>query len=175
MSFKDLVAGSLSRHLCLLVEPYAFVNGALLLLTTGFAHDSPEAEKSVLVLYGDGLWETHRTFIMIVGGAVFFQAVLITGLVVERLLRRRAEDRFRLVVEASPNGIVLVNKQGQIELVNAYAEKLFGYRREELIGQTMEILVPERFRAEHTAHRAQVLGAPLALQIGAGPELFGRR
>src|SRR5262249_7415661 len=97
------------------------------------------------------------------------------GLVVERLLRRRAEDRFRLVVEASPNGIVLVDERGRIELVNAYAEKLFGYRREELIGQTMEILVPERFRAEHTAHRAQVLAAPSARQMGAGRELFGRR
>jgi PAS domain-containing protein len=83
------------------------------------------------------------------------------GLVVERFLRRRAEDRFRLVVEASPNGIVLVNERGRIVLVNTCAEKLFGYGREELIGQTFEILVPERFRAEHLAG-AQFLAAPSA-------------
>jgi PAS domain S-box-containing protein len=122
-----------------------------------------------------GLWETHRTFILIVAGAIIFQAVLITGLVVERFLRRRAEDRFRLVVEASPNGIVLVNEGGQIVFVNPYAEKLFGYGREELIGQTIEILVPERFRAEYPAPRAQFLAAPLARKMGAGRELFGRR
>jgi two-component system, LuxR family, sensor kinase FixL len=89
--------------------------------------------------------------------------------------RKQAQERFRLVVEASPNGIVLVNKQGRIELVNAYTEKLFGYGREELIGQAIEILVPERFRAEHPAHRAQFLTAPEARTMGAGRELFARR
>jgi PAS domain S-box-containing protein len=249
-----------------------------------------------------GLWETHRTFILFVAGAMIFQAVLITGLIVERLLRRRAEaslrqseermslvadganlgmevwdverdefwmtekgralfglerdtpldyaaiaarvhpddqaardasikraietegqyaaeyrvvrpdgtlrwigargrsmnqgngkvtrllgvsidvtaqkqaeDRFRLVVEASPTGIVLVNERGQIVLVNAYAEKLFGYGREELIGQTIEILVPERFHADHPHHLTRFLAAPSARQMGAGRELFARR
>jgi PAS domain S-box-containing protein len=122
-----------------------------------------------------GLWETHRTLFIIVGGAIIFQAVLITGLVVERFLRRRAEDRFRLVVESSPNGIVLVNERGQLELVNAYAEKLFGYGREELIGQAFEILVPERFRAERAARPTQFLAAPLPWRMGAGRELFGQR
>jgi PAS domain S-box-containing protein len=62
-----------------------------------------------------------------------------------------------LVVEASPNGIVLVNEQGRIELLNACTEKVFGYGRKELIGQTIEILVPERLRVERPAHRAQSL------------------
>ena len=248
-----------------------------------------------------GLWETHRTFILVVAGAIFLQAVLITGLVAERFWRRRAEaslreseerframantapvmiwmsgadklctffnkgwldftgrpleqelgngwaegvhredidgclgvyvksfdahqhfsieyrlrrsddeyrwvlhngtprfapngtfigyigsaiditerkqaeERFRLVVEASPNGIVLVNKQGRIELVNAYTENLFGYGREELIGQAIEILVPERFRALRPAHRAQFLAAPEAWMMGLGRELVGLR
>jgi PAS domain S-box-containing protein len=89
--------------------------------------------------------------------------------------RKRAEDRFRLVVEASPNGIVLVNAQGHIVLVNARAEKLFGYGREELIGQGIELLVPERFRGEHAAHRAGFQAAPATRAMGAGLELFARR
>ncbi|MGA8655053.1 MAG: PAS domain S-box protein [Chthoniobacterales bacterium] len=89
--------------------------------------------------------------------------------------RKQAQERFRLVVEASPNGTVLVDAQGHIVLVNAGAEKLFGYGREELIGQGIELLVPERFRAEHPAHRAGFHAAPAARVMGAGRELFARR
>ena len=89
--------------------------------------------------------------------------------------RKQAQDRFRLVVEASPNGIVLVNAQGHIVLVNACAEKLFGYEREELIGQHIELLVPERFRGESLAHRAGFHAATAARAMGAGRELFARR
>jgi two-component system sensor kinase FixL len=89
--------------------------------------------------------------------------------------RKQAQERFRLVVEASPNGIVLVNAQGLIALVNACVEKLFGYGREELIGQGVELLVPERFRDEHPAHRADFHAAPAARAMGAGRELFARR
>jgi PAS domain S-box-containing protein len=89
--------------------------------------------------------------------------------------RKQAQERFRLVVEASPNGIVLVNAQGRIVLVNACAEKVFGYGREELIGQDVELLVPERFRGEHPAHRADFHAAPAAQVMGAGRELFARR
>ena len=89
--------------------------------------------------------------------------------------RKQAEDRFRLVVEASPNGIVLVTAQGHIVLVNTRVENLFGYRRGELIGQGIELLVPERFRGEHPAHRAGFHAAPAARAMGAGLELFARR
>jgi PAS domain S-box-containing protein len=89
--------------------------------------------------------------------------------------RKQAQERFRLVVEASPNGIVLVSAQGLIVLVNACVEKLFGYGREELIGQGVELLVPERFRGEHPAHRADFHAAPAARAMGAGRELFARR
>ncbi|MGA8655048.1 MAG: PAS domain S-box protein [Chthoniobacterales bacterium] len=88
--------------------------------------------------------------------------------------RKQAQDRFRLVVEASPNGIVVVDAQGHIVLVNARAEKLFGYGREELVGQGIETLVPEQFRGEYAAHRAGFDGAPAARAM-AGLELFARR
>jgi two-component system, LuxR family, sensor kinase FixL len=89
--------------------------------------------------------------------------------------RKQAQERFGLVVEASPNGIVLVNPKGNIVLVNACVEKLFGYQRDELIGQSIELLVPERFRRQHPAHRADFHAAPAARAMGAGRELFARR
>jgi len=89
--------------------------------------------------------------------------------------QKEAQERLRLVVEASSNGIILVNVQGQMVLVNACAEKLFGYGREELLGQGIELLVPERFRGEHPAHRAGFHVAPAARAMGAGLELFARR
>jgi PAS domain S-box-containing protein len=89
--------------------------------------------------------------------------------------RKRAEDRFRLAVEASPSAIVMVNPQGEIVLVNEQTEKLFGYTRAELIGQPTEMLVPERFQRGHPGHRAQFFAKPEARSMGAGRELFGRR
>ena len=89
--------------------------------------------------------------------------------------RNQAQERFRLAVEASPNGIVLVNAKGKIVLANVCVEKLFGYQRQELIGQAVELLVPERFRSDHLAHRAGFHAAPVARAMGAGRELFARR
>ena len=63
--------------------------------------------------------------------------------------RKRAEDRFRLAVESAPNAMVMVNQEGKIVLVNVQTEKVFGYHREELIGQAVDILVPNRFRDAH--------------------------
>lgn len=109
-----------------------------------------------------GLWETHRRFILIVAGAVLFQAALIAVLVAEWLWRRRAEaslrqseQRMSLMLEATPNGIALANDQGRIELVNTRAEELFGYSRSEFIGQNLEILIPPRFRSANPANHLQ--------------------
>ena len=88
--------------------------------------------------------------------------------------RKQAQDRFRLVVEASPNGIVLFNVQGHIVLVNACAEKLFGYKRQELIGQHIDLVMPERFRGESLTHRASLHAATATQAVGAGLELFAR-
>ncbi len=103
------------------------------------------------------------------------EGVRLHGVSIDVTVRRMAQERFRLVVEASPHGIVLANTEGHIVLVNASAEKLFGYEREELIGQGIELLVPERFRAEHPGHRERFHGAPAARAMGAGLELFARR
>jgi PAS domain S-box-containing protein len=89
--------------------------------------------------------------------------------------RKRAEEKFRLAVEASPSGILLVDQKGQIVLVNSHIEELFRYGREELIGKSVEILVPERFATHHPEYRTQFFAAPTARAMGAGRELFGRR
>ena len=97
------------------------------------------------------------------------------GSCIDMTERRRAEEKFRLAVEASPSAIVMVNEQGRIVLVNVQTEQLFGYSREELIGQSVDLLVPMRFHNEHPAYRKDFSLAPEARPMGAGRDLFARR
>jgi PAS domain S-box-containing protein len=89
--------------------------------------------------------------------------------------RKRAEARFRLAVESAPNAMVMVSQEGKIVLVNSQTEKLFGYQREELIGQSVDILVPNKFRAAHPQHRADFFAGPQARGMGAGRDLYAQR
>jgi PAS domain S-box-containing protein len=89
--------------------------------------------------------------------------------------RKEAEEQFRLVVEAAPSAMVMVNTEGRITLVNTQAEVVFGYAREELIGHPIEMLVPERFRSHHAGDRQGYFCDAQARPMGAGRELFGRR
>jgi PAS domain-containing protein len=74
--------------------------------------------------------------------------------------RKRAEERFRLVVESAPSGMLMINCDGRIVLVNAQTEKLFGYGRGELLGQPVELLVPDRFRGGHPGAPRRLLRQP---------------
>src|SRR5690349_163088 len=85
------------------------------------------------------------------------------------------EDKFRALLESAPDAMVIVDASGIITLVNAQTEKLFGYKREELLGQPVESLIPERFRGGHEGHREQFAKAPRLRMMGSGMELFGRR
>jgi PAS domain S-box-containing protein len=82
---------------------------------------------------------------------------------------------YRALIDAAPDGIVIVNQEGRIVLVNAQTEKLFGYTRTELLNQPVEILVPERSRGKHRFHRASFMSRPTLRPMGAGLELYGLR
>ena len=102
-------------------------------------------------------------------------AVRMLGVCMDITERKQAQEQFRLVVEASPSGVVLVDGQGRVVLVNAETERLFGYTRGELIGMSVETLVPERLRGDHPGHRQGFFAAPRARPMGFGRELFARR
>jgi protein-histidine pros-kinase len=88
---------------------------------------------------------------------------------------RSAESRFRQLLDLAPDAIIGVGADGRIELASEQTEKLFGYDREELMGQRLELLVPDRFREDHAGNRADYFANPKARPMGAGLELFARR
>ena len=87
----------------------------------------------------------------------------------------QVEAQLRHFLEAAPDAIVIVNRDGYIQLVNAQTEQIFGYRRQNLIQQPVEILMPERYRGKHTANRADYLANLRTRPMGMGLDLFGRR
>ena len=89
--------------------------------------------------------------------------------------RASTEAVFRQLLDAAPDAVVVVDESGRIVLVNAQTERLFDYRRNDLIGREIEVLVPERFRATHVPHRTQFVKSPKIRPMGSGLGLFGRR
>lgn len=87
----------------------------------------------------------------------------------------RGERRFRELLEAAPDAIIEVDREGQIVLLNGMTEKLFGYGREELLGQPVEVLIPEDLRATHVRNRTAYWAQPLTRPMGSGLALQGRR
>jgi PAS domain S-box-containing protein len=100
---------------------------------------------------------------------------MVTGSQIGHFLeRKRADERFRLAVEAAPNGMVMVDQSGKIVLANSHLLKLFGYQSGEILGEPVEMLVPARFRVNHPNYRAAFLAAPQSRAMGAGRDLFGQ-
>jgi PAS domain S-box-containing protein len=101
----------------------------------------------------------------------------------QKLLQMKAQEEearagmrsFREILEAAPDAIIEVDREGRILLLNLVTEKLFGYKREELLGQTVDILVPDALRAGHAQHRAHYWDHPVIRPMGSGLALHGRR
>jgi len=100
---------------------------------------------------------------------------MVLSSIVDISTRKRLEERFRRVVESAPNAMVMIRATGQIEMVNAQAEHVFGYPRTELLGQPIEMLVPERFRNHHPGLRNSFFNHPLSRSTGVGRDLYGLR
>src|SRR6202011_5645489 len=87
----------------------------------------------------------------------------------------KSEERFRLVVESVPNAIVMINGNGRIEMVNAEAEKMFGYERADLLGKPVETLLPQRYHLHHPQLWRSFLVDPEARPMGVGRDLYAAR
>ena len=109
------------------------------------------------------------------GTMVLSAIVDITARKAAELALRDSERRFRLVVEAAPNAMAMIDPAGKIVVVNTQAERVFGYSRAELAGQPVEMLVPERFRGHHPELRRTFFSDPRPRPMGAGRDLYGLR
>jgi PAS domain S-box-containing protein len=163
----------LGRHLSCLYTPEDIEKG------------KPDLELNTAIRTGrfeDEGWRVRKD------GSRFWANVVVTGMLDEAgrvngfskvtrdlTQRRQAEEKFRLVVEASPTGMVMVDQAGRMLLVNAQIERLFGYARVDLLEQPIEILVPERFRGQHPGHRHGFFASPSPRAMGAGRDLYGLR
>src|SRR5262245_41484773 len=88
---------------------------------------------------------------------------------------KRSEATGHALLQSASEGIVLINASGRITLVNAAAERMFGYERAELVGQLLEVLLPDHARSAHAEHRAHYFAAPRVRPMGSGLDLAGRR
>lgn len=100
---------------------------------------------------------------------------LVLASIIDITERKKAEERFKAVVESAPNAMVLVNKAGIIVLINAQTESLFGYSRSELVGSKLEKLIPKNFRTNHPDHRNNFFSSPSSRAMGEGRDLFALR
>jgi PAS domain S-box-containing protein len=100
---------------------------------------------------------------------------IVTAAIRDITERTKVEAKFRGFLEAAPDAVVIVNGEGKIVLVNSQTEKMFGHQRKELIGQLVEVLVPERFRGRHPGHRGGYFINPKARAMGSNLDLFGLR
>ena len=125
-----------------------------------------------------GYFEYIFTPVIGVAGNVEFVAGISRDITVRKESEKhlaQTEARYRGLLEAAPDGMVVVNRGGQIVLLNAQAEKQFGYRRDELLGQNVKDIIPEGFAERLIADALRTTAEALAQQIGTGIELLGRR
>jgi protein-histidine pros-kinase len=103
------------------------------------------------------------------------ETVLVMGAIRDISERKKAQQQFRDLLESAPDAIVIMNRDGAIVRINSQTERLFGYKRSELLDSKIEVLLPERYRGAHPVHRTRFFADPRVRPMGAGIELYGLR
>jgi PAS domain S-box-containing protein len=132
---------------------------------------------ALLLFAGDYSWSVGDPRILswlffLLMAAIIIAVVALLHKAVDQLIEQ--ERNIRNLIETAPTGIVVVEQGGRIQLVNASAERLFGYSREELIGHSVDSLVPERHTADHAKYRKAFFAKPETRPMGQGKDLSGR-
>ena len=147
--------------------------------TRATASDMELREEDLRRQRRDAAEETNQQarFWIVIGslGASAALVIFMAILFFEIKERQRSEAKFKELLESAPDSIVIVDREGRIVLTNARTEQLFGYDRSELLGQKVEMLIPERFRAKHGGYRDGYTHAPVPRAMGSGVELFARK
>ncbi len=160
--------------------------GLPFLIWAAFRYGGRETASAIFILSGISIWGTmhglgpfatkspNDSLLML---QLFMAIIAVMGLVLAAAVaeRRRVAERFGIAVESAPNAMVMVDRRGRIALVNSQAVKMFGYNREELTGQPVEMLIPERFRGGHPEHRTEFSSSPRARPMGTGRDLYAVR
>ena len=157
-----------------------------LLVWVAFRFGGREAALATFILSGIALWGTLHGFGPFAMGTqndslplldLFLAVLALMGLVLAAATteRRRAAETFERVVESAPSAIVAVDQQGKIVLVNSQVARIFGYQAKELVGQSVELLMPERFRRGHPDYRTRFSAKPQTRPMGAGRDLYAVR
>jgi PAS domain S-box-containing protein len=167
-SAAELLGCSAEQLLGERVNRYLLVENSLAELALRFGQGTQDEEFEARNEQGESIAVDVSLSVLASGGG---QSYLLN--LVDLRARRGAEERFRLVVEASPNAIVLVDSQGKIAMVNKQTEQLFGYGRHELMGQAVEMLLPESLRHDHVPMRQSYQQEPQPRRMGSNRELFG--
>ena len=156
------------------------------LIWAAFRYGARETASAIFILSGMSIWGTLHGFGPFVTTSpdnsllmlqLFMAIFAVMGLILAAAVaeRKRVAEGFVIAVESAPNAMVMVDQQGKIALVNSQAVKMFGYSREELHAQSLEVLIPERFRRGHPEHRAEFSSSPQARPMGAGRDLYAVR
>ncbi|HEY6419446.1 MAG TPA: PAS domain S-box protein [Candidatus Binataceae bacterium] len=192
------MASTIGRKDAVKTPDFAELGAALYQLSEQFDQMSAEERRLLMQRIARArVGSKQSVTVMGVGGSVVFAWMLLiggyVGLTTKRLEqaqaglaiskievadlteRKRSEEQFGALLESAPVAMVIVSKDGRIKLVNAQTEKLFGYPRSELLGNTVEMLVPVRFRDQHPQHRIGYFVDPKVRSMGSGLELYGLR